>query len=203
MRLNIKLDSSNERNYKWGAKKYSKKEENHCYSDYCKIDVPDSITVLKLKREIRSKTGGGIYSTREIHLIFGYEELEDFDNLKKYGVEDGDDIIIRFDMLGGGPRPENSDYTTNINAIKKRGNIGEEYYYLIIGSNEGTVWGDNIYTDDSNIAKAAVLEGKCKIDEEQFIGIKIVEGKSSYSSSSKNGVSSSSYGSWPGSYVFL
>ena len=203
MRLNIKLDSSNERNYKRGAKKYSKKEENHCYSDYCTIDVPDSITVLKLKREIRSKTGGGIYSTREIHLIFGYEELEDFDNLKKYGVEDGDDIIIRFDMLGGGPRPENSDYTTNINAIKKRGNIGEEYYYLIIGSNEGTVWGDNIYTDDSNIAKAAVLEGKCKIDEEQFIGIKIVEGKSSYSSSSKNGVSSSSYGSWPASYVFL
>ena len=203
MRLNIKLDSSNERNYKRGPKKYSKKEENHCYSDYCEIDVPDSITVLKLKREIRSKTGGGTYSTREIHLFFEYEELEDSHNLKQYGVEDGDDIIIRFNLLGGGPRPENSDYTTNINAVKKRNNIGEEYYYLIIGSNEGTVWGDNIYTDDSNIAKAAVLEGKCKIDEEKFIGIKIVEGKSSYSSSSKNGVSSSSYGSWPASYVFL
>ena len=196
MRLNIKLDSSNERNYKRGPKKYSKKEENHCYSDYCEIDVPDSITVLKLKREIRSKTGGGTYSTREVHLIFRNKELEDSDNLKQYRIKDGDDIIIRFNLLGGGPRPENSDYTTNINAVKKRNNIGEEYYYLIIGSNQGTVWGDNIYADDSNIAKAAVLEGKYKIDEEKFIGIKIVEGKSSYSSSSKNGVSSFSYGSW-------
>ena len=72
----------------------------------------------------------------------------------------------------------------------------------IIGSTEGTVWGDGVYTDDSNIAKAAVLEGKCKIGEDNEVCIKIIEGKSSYGSCTKNGISTSSYGSWYGSYIF-
>ena len=103
--------------------------------------------------------------------------------------------------MGGGS--VNNDFSTNINATNKRENIGCEYFYQIIGSEVGTVWGDNIYTDDSNIAKAAVLEGKCKLGEKAIVCIKMVEGKSSYSSSNKNGVNSSSYGSWPGSYVFV
>ena len=74
-------------------------------------------------------------------------------------------------VVGGGPEPENSDYSSNIHAVNKRENIGKQYYYLIKGSNEGTGWGDHIYTDDSNIAKAAVLEGKCQLGEEKYIGI--------------------------------
>ena len=62
--------------------------------------------------------------------------------------------------------------------------------------------GDNIYTDDSNIAKAAVLEGKCQLGQEKIVGIKMIEGKSSYSSASRYGVSSVTYGSWPASYIF-
>ena len=103
----------------------------------------------------------------------------------------------------GGPAPENSDYSTSINAVNKRDNIGNEYYYKIKGSNEGTVWGDHIYTDDSNIAKAAVLEGKCELGQEIILGIKIIEGKNNYSCASKNGVSSVTYGSWPASYIFI
>ena len=45
-------------------------------------------------------------------------------------------------------------------------------------------------------------EGKCKIGQEIQICIKIIEGKSSYGSCSKNGISSSSYGYWDGSYIF-
>ena len=60
----------------------------------------------------------------------------------------------------------------------------------------------NIYTDDSNIAKAAVLEGKCQLGQEKIVGIKMIEGKSSYSSASRYGVSSVTYGSWPASYIF-
>ena len=102
-----------------------------------------------------------------------------------------------------GPATENKDYSTNINATNKRGNIGSEYYYRIIGSEDGTVWGDNIFTDDSNIAKAAVLAGQCQLGQKSIVGIKMIEGKSSYSSSNKNGVSSTTYWSWPGSYVFI
>ena len=87
--------------------------------------------------------------------------------------------------------------------MDKRGKVGEEYGYKITGSTEGTVWGDGIYTDDSNIAKAAVLEGKCKIGENCTVCIKIIESKSSYGSCTKNGISSSSWGHWDGSYIFL
>ena len=59
------------------------------------------------------------------------------------------------------------------------------------------------FSDDSNIAKAAVLEGKCKLGQKTIVGIKMIEGKSSYSSSNKNRVSSITYGSWPGSYIFI
>lgn len=123
--------------------------------------------------------------------------------MNEYGIEERDVLIISIDILYGGPPPENKYYSTNIKAVNKRGNIGEEFFYLIIGSEEGTVWGDKIYTDDSNIAKAAVLEGKCELGEEAFLGIKMIEGKSSYSSSSKNGINSSSWGSWPASYIFI
>ena len=112
-------------------------------------------------------------------------------------------FIKEYELHYGAPAPENSDYSTSINAVNKRDNIGNEYYYKIKGSNEGTVWGDHIYTDDSNIAKAAVLEGKCELGQEIILGIKIIEGKNSYSCASKNGVSSVTYGSWPASYIFI
>ena len=128
--------------------------------------------------------------------------LKDHKTLEDYNIKNNDIILIMEQYVAGGPETENKDYSTNINATDKRGNIGSEYYYRIIGSEDGTVWGDNIFTDDSNIAKAAVLAGKCQLGEKAIVGIKMIEGKSSYSSSNKNGVSSNSYGSWPGSYVF-
>ena len=85
--------------------------------------------------------------------------------------------------------------------MDKRGKIGEYYEYKIKESEEGTVWGDGIYTDNSNIFEAAVLEWKYKLEEEKVICFKIIEGKSSYNSCSKNGLSSKTYGHWDGSYI--
>ena len=161
------------------------------------LDVQEDIGVKELKKMISKRIG------RIPHqLIFNGRKLDDFRLLSDYDVED-DDILQAGNYLGGGPAPENSDYSTSINAVNKRDNIGNEYYYKIKGSNEGTVWGDHIYTDDSNIAKAAVLEGKCQLGQEIILGIKIIEGKNSYSCASKNGVSSVTYGSWPASYIFI
>ena len=202
MRLIIKILEDDPKNRFPRHIKSLKSQNKHNYKDYCSIDVPDSISVLKLKRQIRDQKGF-IQTTKDFHLYFGNLELLDSKNLNEYGIEEGDVLIISIDILPGGPEPENKYYSTNINAVNKRGNIGEEFFYLIIGSEEGTVWGDKIYTDDSNIAKAAVLEGKCELGEEAFLGIKMIEGKSSYSSSSKNGINSSSWGSWPASYIFI
>jgi len=102
------------------------------------------------------------------------EEIRNKDNNKFIGppLDNYDKKIINNynDQLIG-PPVENDNYSRQIDAINKRGNIGKVYYYKVTGSNEGTVWGYNIYSDDSNIAKAAVLDGKCKLGQEVIVGI--------------------------------
>ena len=164
------------------------------------LDVSGSTTIRELNNLLSSK----YHVTSNLLFLFNGEHMRDDESLDYYDVEDGDMIeaVRYFAVAGGGPPFANETYSSNINCIDKRGKIGEYYCYKIIGSTEGTVWGDGVYTDDSNIAKAAVLEGKCKIGEDNEVCIKIIEGKSSYGSCTKNGISTSSYGSWDGSYIF-
>ena len=164
------------------------------------LEVPEDIQIFDLKRILSKERR---ICVGDQSLFFKGQYLKEFDNLRDYNIKDGDHIQVEFNYIGGGPEPENSDYSTNIHAVNKRENIGKEYYYKIQGSNEGTVWGDHIFTDDSNIAKAAVLEGKCQLGQQVILGIRMIEGKSSYSCATKNGVSSVTYGSWPASYVFI
>ena len=166
--------------------------------DNARVDIHENIRVIDLKRKLMERMGDYHFPL----LFFDGQILHDNKCLSYYNIEDGDMIEMRGYAVPGGPEPENNDYSTNIHAVNKRENIGKQYFYRIKGSNEGTVWGDHIYTDDSNIAKAAVLEGKCQLGEETIVGIEMIEGKSSYSSADRNGVSSVTYGSWPASYKF-
>ena len=119
---------------------------------------------------IQKNNGRILYAS---YLIYKGRVLKDNRTLKDYNIKNKDIIqIIDEPILGGGPETENKDYSTNIDATNKRDNIGSEYYYKIIGSGDGTVWGDNIFTDDSNIAKAAVLEGKCQLGKNQLLVLK-------------------------------
>ena len=161
------------------------------------FEVPEYTKVIELKERLAS-----IRHLRFYMFMFEGEQLDDYKTLDSYGIEDGDEIDV-CDIVAGGPPIVNSTYSSNINCMDKRGKIGEEYCYYIKGSNEGTVWGDLIFTDDSNIAKAAVLEGICKLGQEKIVGIKMIEGKSSYSCANKNGINSITYGFWPGSYIFI
>ena len=163
------------------------------------FDVSGSTTIRELKDLLSSR----IDDNYKCDFFFGAKLMEDDESLDYYGVEDHDKILANpKKMLGGGYPIVNESYSSNINCMDKRGKVGEEYGYKITGSTEGTVWGDGIYSDDSNIAKAAVLEGKCKIGENRIVCIKIIESKSSYGSCTKNGISSSSWGHWDGSYIF-
>ena len=163
------------------------------------FNVSGSTTVRELKNLLSSRIHSGVGG-----FLFHGRAMRDNDSLDYYDVEDGDIIIcLPSNVQGGGPPIVNESHSSNINCTDKRGKVGEEYGYKITGSTEGTVWGDGIYTDDSNIAKAAVLEGKCKIGENRNVCIKIIESKSSYGSCTKNGISTSSYGHWDGSYIFV
>jgi len=62
----------------------------------------------------------------------------------------------------------------------------------------GAVWGTDIYTDDSNICAAARHAGVITAAG-GAVTVKNGPGRSSYTGSSRNGVTSYSYGYWPGS----
>ena len=131
------------------------------------------------------------------------ERIRYSDSQKDYWVLNGTTDEMRPYRIMVKAHGVDEDYLTYITAVNRRHNIGQIFHYNIIGSESGTVWGDHIYTDDSNIAKAAIIEGLCKIGEEAEVSIKMVEPLSSYSSCFKNGVGSSSWGHWDGSYVFV
>ena len=91
------------------------------------------------------------------------------------------------------------------NLIKFRGNIGEVYLIQIVGTNQGGVWGgaDGIYTDDSAVAKASVHAGLVKIGEQAIVKVKIMPGMQRYTGSPANGITTTNFGPFPGSFTFL
>jgi hypothetical protein len=81
-----------------------------------------------------------------------------------------------------------------------RGQIGKVEYFEVTGRLGGQVWGTDIYTDDSRIATAAVHAGVLQAGQTGVVKVTIVEGQPGYRGSTRNGVTSSNYGSWTGSY---
>ncbi len=81
-----------------------------------------------------------------------------------------------------------------------RGKIGEVYYFEVTGSERGSIWGTDIYTDDTTLAVAVVHAGLLKVGETGVIVVEILEGMSSYEGSNRNDIASNSYGGWHGSY---
>jgi len=66
----------------------------------------------------------------------------------------------------------------------------------------GTVWGVGTYTTDSSICKAAVHAGVIKAEEGGEVTAKGMAGCKSYEGSEANGVTSSKWGSYDGSFFF-
>lgn len=73
--------------------------------------------------------------------------------------------------------------------------------FSVTGSSSGTIWGTGTYTDDSRIATAAVHDGHVAVGGHAVVKLTKSGGLSSYTGSTKNGVTSRSYGSWNGSYT--
>ena len=119
-------------------------------------------------------------------LMFGCEYLSENKDMNisqiisKYDIN-MDEIILIVTKKRAEKRyvKGNDEYSTNITPIEHRDEISKIFSYKIIGSDEGTVWGgkNRIYTDDSNIAKAAVFEGLIKLGEKAIVNIKMIEKK--------------------------
>ncbi len=86
------------------------------------------------------------------------------------------------------------------NLTTYRENVGETFFFEVTGDAELMVWGTDIYTDDSNLAAAAVHAGVLEDGETGIVEVTILPGEDAYSGSEQNDVSSWDYGSWSGSY---
>ncbi len=89
------------------------------------------------------------------------------------------------------------------NLVAYRGNNGQSYSFVLTGSVSGSLWGTTIYTDDSNLATAAVHSGFVQFNQTSTVTVTILAGQSSYIGSTQNGVTSSAWGSWYGSYTII
>lgn len=85
-----------------------------------------------------------------------------------------------------------------------RGNNNSEYDFIITGTTTGSLWGcSNLYTDDSALETTAVHAGYVNNGQTKTVRVRILAGQSSYTGCTQNGVTSSSYASWPGSYQII
>jgi hypothetical protein len=84
-----------------------------------------------------------------------------------------------------------------------RGRNGETFTIgCAPGGPLGSVYGTGTYTDDSSVCTAAVHSGLITEADGGTVVIEIVPGQSSYQGSSANGVTSSDYGAYEGSFTF-
>jgi len=89
-----------------------------------------------------------------------------------------------------------------------RGNNGTQYDFVVTGTTTGSIWGgcsseDLFFTDDTALETAAVHGGWVAAGQTMTVRVVIAPGLSSYSSCTANGVTSSSFASWPGSYYII
>jgi hypothetical protein len=88
-------------------------------------------------------------------------------------------------------------------AADRRGEVGTTATFECPGGGEaGSLWGVNIYTDDSSVCTAAVQMGLITFEEGGSVTIEILEGQDSYTGAEANGVTSKRYASWGGSFEF-
>lgn len=89
------------------------------------------------------------------------------------------------------------------NVTQWRAEIGTTLEFLVIGGADGSVWGSGVYTDDSDLGRAAVHAGLLAPGEPGLVTVEIIKGLSTYKGTAQNGVESGSYGPWQGSFSFV
>lgn len=102
----------------------------------------------------------------------------------------------------GDPGTQKIDWSKQADSL--RGRNGQRFtYYCPPGTVSSRLWGVDLYTDDSSICTAAVHAGLITAQSGGTVTIEIRAGANTYQGTTRNGVKSSRYGSWHGSFVFV
>ncbi len=89
------------------------------------------------------------------------------------------------------------------NMTALQGQVGVVFAFRVTGAVHGSVWGTGTYTSDSTLATAAVHAGLLKVGQTGIVKVQVVPAQGAYQGSTQNGVTSSPYGPWHGSYQFI
>lgn len=81
-----------------------------------------------------------------------------------------------------------------------RGQLGKVFHFRVTGNAAGFVFGSDVYTDDSNLATAAVHAGVLRDGQTGIVKVTIHPGQPIYPGMQRNGVSSYAWQDFPGSY---
>jgi predicted small lipoprotein YifL len=99
------------------------------------------------------------------------------------------------------PTVNQDPYLGGVTHLRGQNNTLHTFY--VVGSSDSSVWGSDVYTDDSPIATAAVHAGLLEVGEGGTVTIRILPGLASYEGTTRNGITTLNYGSWDGSYEFV
>jgi hypothetical protein len=120
-----------------------------------------------------------------------------------YGAWSGSFVVASGSAGGGDAGVKMGGAGWSTTAVSHRGKNGSKYSYLCpTGGARGSVWGTNTYTDDSSVCTAAVHVGLVTFAAGGNVTIEIRPGQSSYPSFAHNGITTSSFGSFTGSFRF-
>jgi hypothetical protein len=81
-----------------------------------------------------------------------------------------------------------------------RNRVGQAFFFDVVGTAQGPVWGTDVYTDDSSLAAAAVHAGVLKAGQRGTVRVTILPGQGAYLGSVRHGVESGGWDAWDGSF---
>lgn len=123
------------------------------------------------------------------------------------GMDGGGPGLAPPGFIPGGPGMGSRRYTPAIPSILDpgtfidfRNRVGQRFLVEVTGRDDGNVWGTDIYSDDSTLATAVVHAGLLKTGEHGVVRVTILPPQPGFNGSTKNGVTTQSFGPWEGSY---
>jgi hypothetical protein len=85
-----------------------------------------------------------------------------------------------------------------------RGMDGERFFFSCPPDGAPhTVWGTDVYTDDSSVCTAGVHYGVITVEDGGVVIVEIAPGQDSYEGTLRNGITSLDYGPWGGSFLVI
>src|SRR5262245_10156754 len=78
--------------------------------------------------------------------------------------------------------------------------VGKTFYFRVHGEQRGSIWGTGTYTGDSALAAASVHAGAVRLGDTSVVKVTVVKPLFQYHGSTRNGISSHSYGAFSTAY---